>query len=83
MPLQKITFKHHYISKNYYKPAMLAIKCYTDGSGRSLSDAIDIARHFYTADPTSDHYIHPSKINRNHLVKEVIAWLASDAVPRH
>lgn len=76
------TFKHHYISKNYYKPAMLAIEAYTDGSHRSLANAIDLAIHFYTADSSAPDYIHPSKINRKHLAKEIIAWLESDAVRR-
>ena len=76
------TFKHHYIPKNFYKPAMLAIQIYTDGTHRSLATAVDIAIHYYTADPSSKDYIHPSQLKRHALVKHILEWLKSDAVRR-
>lgn len=73
----KTTVKQHsyWIPKNYYKPAMFALKIYHDTD--RFNKAIDIAYYYYTSDTTSDHYISPTKMNRNTLAKHLIKHITN------
>lgn len=63
----------YWIPKNYYEPAMFALKVFS--SDNRFNRAVDIAYHFYTADPTADCYISPAKLDRNKLAKHLAKWI--------
>lgn len=68
--------QHHYwIPKNYYEPAMFALKIFSQDN--QFNRAIDISYHYFTSDPTADYYISPTKLDRNKLSKHLLKWIAN------
>lgn len=67
MPKETVVYKHHFIPKPYYDPAMYALKVFR--SGKSLTDSVTITMMMFNKKKTLK-----EDILRKHLIK----WIASD-----
>lgn len=73
---ESIRMHPYHIPKSYYKPAMFAHKLMLD-KHYGFNRSVDIAHHTFTADPSAEDYIPPSRLNRNVLAKHLIKYISN------
>lgn len=69
------TKKKYYIPKNYYEPAMFALRLFKE-ENKGFNQSVDIAHAVFT-NPSHDKYIPPAKLNRNNLSRHLIKYIVN------